>query len=69
MKEFIVIANAPETIKCFEDHNAPELVRCENCKHQDPDRLDDGEGNFVCRKGHGWKPDEWFCADGEPKDA
>ena len=43
----------------------PEIVQCKDCKHQDPDRFDDGEGNYVCRKGHGWKPDNWFCADGE----
>lgn len=49
--------------------NQPEvIVRCKDCKHQDPDRFDDGEGNYVCRKGHGWKPDNWFCADGERKD-
>ena len=44
------------------------VVRCKDCKHQDPDRFDDGEGNYVCRKGHGWKPDDWFCADGERED-
>lgn len=44
------------------------VVRCKDCKHQDPDRFDDGEGNYVCRKGHGWKPDNWFCADGERKE-
>lgn len=41
------------------------VVRCKDCKHQDPDRLNDGSGCYVCRKGHGWKPDNWFCADGE----
>ena len=44
------------------------IIRCKDCKHQDPDRFDDGEGNYVCRKGHGWKPDNWFCADAERKD-
>lgn len=44
-----------------------DIVRCKDCKHQDPDRFDDGEGNYVCRKGHGWKPDNWFCADGEKR--
>ena len=42
-----------------------ELVMCRNCKHQDPDRFNDGSNRYVCRKGHGWKPDEWYCADGE----
>jgi len=45
--------------------NMVEVVRCKDCKHQDPERFNDGSGCFVCRKGHGWKPDEWFCADGE----
>lgn len=44
------------------------ITKCKDCKHQDPDRLNDGSDCYVCRKGHGWKPDDWFCADGEPKD-
>lgn len=44
---------------------AQDIVRCKDCKHQDPDRLNDGSNCYVCRKGHGWKPDDWFCADGE----
>jgi len=44
------------------------VVRCKDCKHQDPDRFNDGSDNYVCRKGHGWKPDDWFCADGVKRD-
>lgn len=42
-----------------------ELVRCKDCKNQDPDRFNDGSNRYVCRKGHGWKPDDWYCADGK----
>lgn len=41
------------------------VVRCKDCKNQDPDRFNDGSDCYVCRKGHGWKPDDWYCADGE----
>lgn len=42
------------------------IVRCRDCKHQDPDRFYmDSSCYILCRKGHGWKPDNWFCADGE----
>jgi len=40
----------------------PEIVRCKDCKHYEPNRL------FECRL-HGScqpKPD-WYCADGERK--
>ena len=65
MKEFIVIANAPETIKCFEDHNEPELVRCKNCKHYGYYGLS-VETVSECRIDHCENPDaDWFCADGK----
>lgn len=43
----------------------PEIVRCKDCKHRDPE---DGR----CDSGHDirWnlqRPDDWFCADGEKK--
>ena len=44
-----------------------EIVRCKDCQHQDDLKYEVG-GKFVCRKGHGWNPDDWFCADGERKD-
>ena len=43
-----------------------EVVRCKDCKHQHPDRFNDGSGCYaLCMKGYGWKLDDWFCADGE----
>jgi len=45
----------------------PEIIRCKDCKNQDDLRYEVG-GKFVCRKGHGWNPDDWYCADGEPKE-
>ena len=42
------------------------LVRCKDCQHQDDLRYEVG-GKFVCRKGHGWNTDDFFCADGEPR--
>lgn len=43
-----------------------DLIRCKDCKHRDPE---DGK----CDSGHTiqWhlpRPDDWFCADGEPKE-
>ena len=32
----------------------PEIVRCKNCKYHEP------KGNCD----YGYKPDEWYCADG-----
>lgn len=36
MKEYIVQAIAQETIDSFDAHNAPELIRCKDCKHAKP---------------------------------
>ena len=63
MKEYIVQAIAQETIDSFDAHNAPELVRCKDCKHL----LEHETGELECEIKTGWfpvKPD-WFCADGE----
>lgn len=43
-----------------------EIIRCKDCQHQDDLRYEVG-GKFVCRKGHGWNTDSFFCADGEPR--
>ena len=48
-----------------QEQAARELVHCRDCKHQDPDRFNDGSNCYVCRRGHGWRPDDWYCADGE----
>ena len=58
--------------KFFVDENGkwiplPIITRCKDCKNQDDLRLEIG-GKFVCRKGHGWNPDDFYCGDGEPKD-
>ena len=62
MKEYIVQAIAQETIDSFDAHNAPELVRCKDCKYYDIETqscLGALDGIF--------HPD-WYCADGERKD-
>ena len=33
MKEYIVQAYAEETIRSFDEHGAPELVRCKDCHY------------------------------------
>ena len=54
-----------ETIDSFDAHNAPELVRCKDCKwyHQ----AFANEGRCVNHDNDFHKPD-WFCADGERKE-
>ena len=47
-------------------HPVSNLVRCKDCKHQDDLRYEVG-GKFVCRKGYGLHPDDFYCADGERK--
>ena len=57
MKEYIVQAYAQETIDSFDANNAPEIVRCKDCKrHIKPGDCD-----------YGNKPDDWFCADGQKR--
>lgn len=65
MKEYIVQANAPETIRTFDEHNAPELVRCKECKNGKPY----ANGKLIgCEKLPGLFRPDWFCADGERRD-
>lgn len=54
----------------FRSGQINEVVRCKNCKHQDPEQLNNGSYLFVCKKGHivYRKNHDWFCADGERKD-
>ena len=56
MKEYIVQAIAQETIDSFDAHNAPELVRCKDCKN---------ERNGFCILNDIAVTPEWLCADGE----
>ena len=84
MKEYIVQAIEQEAIDSFDAHNAPELIRCKDCKHRpkEPDwktyesgfDLEFPEGSKCpCRccgdELYSWYPeDEWFCADGKKRD-
>ena len=65
-KEYIVELREEEADELMDEHWAGELVRCKDCKHQCSDRFyKDSISYVLCGKGHGWKPDDWFCADGE----
>ena len=62
-------AYSQETIDSFDAHNAPELVRCKDCKNGFK-----GEFSIKCENeknpamfGTRHKPD-WFCADGKVKE-
>ena len=65
MKEYIVQAIAKETIESFDAHNAPELIRCKDCKHWESE-----DGKFgICKICHSVSSSNgWFCADGERKE-
>lgn len=61
--EHILVHHAINVIDELPIIRQPEIVRCKDCKHRDPE---DGK----CDSGHGiqWqlqRPDDWFCADGE----
>ena len=63
MKEYIVQAYAEETIRTFDGHGAPELIRCKDCKRGTwLERT--GMTPMVTCGGEDHEPD-WFCADGE----
>ena len=74
MKEYIVQAYAQETIDSFDAHNAPEIVRCKNCKHAT--MTNDGKMCKYCEmdtddfgdQREVYHDADWFCADGERKD-
>ena len=73
MKEYIVQAIAQETIDSFDAHNAPELVRCKDCKYRPtyPEAYGaeiNGNWCYWCELHRAWKSDDWFCADGEHKE-
>ena len=62
MKEYIVQAFDPKTIDSFDAHNAPELVRCNDCKHSEK-----VNNIYVCEKDRWYviaREPDWFCADG-----
>ena len=66
MKEYIVQAIAQETIDTFDAHNAPELIRCKDCKHWCKPLIQCSKFT-VNGVAHCTSP-EWFCADGVKKD-
>lgn len=66
MKEYIVQAIAQETIDSFDAHNAPELIRCKDCKNKEKDGI--SEGFHYCNINGLQVTDDWYCADGERRD-
>jgi hypothetical protein len=69
MKEYIVQAYSQETIDSFDAHNAPELIRCKDCKWWHESETHKGYGDCGQANGITLKSSDWFCADGEKKDA
>jgi len=69
MKEFIVQAYSQETIDSFDAHNAPELVRCKDCKYWHQSLIPGQEKFGDCGQANGLtlKWADWFCADGVRK--
>ena len=55
----------PEYVFLFVDGSFrwKELVRCGDCKYH----KDEENGMVSCPNVDMWVPDNWFCADGEPK--
>ena len=70
MKEYIVQAYSQETIDSFDAHNAPELVRCKDCKHWIPGEIDEMD-NFTeprCEwHGGGWSSHD-YCSYAERRE-
>ena len=69
MKEYIVQAIAQETIDSFDAHNAPELIRCKDCKKRPDEHETELNGKLCryCELHRRWTTDDWFCADGKKK--
>ena len=63
MKEYIVQAFAQETIDSFDAHNAPELIRCMDCKN-----LGYTNSHWFCKWLNRCVDEDWFCADGKRKE-
>lgn len=43
------------------------LIRCKDCKHMKSLLCADGSSVIGCER-WGMRGDDWYCADGEPKD-
>ena len=70
MKEYIVQALEKETIDAFDAHNAPELIRCNNCKHYRINTVYPGTNmimTYCAKTGITERKPDWFCADGKEK--
>lgn len=65
MKEYIVQAYSQETIDSFDAHNAPELIRCKDCKWFEMSRY--GERGF-CKNVELIRRTTFYCADGERRE-
>lgn len=65
MKEYIVMAIVQETIDAFDARNAPELIRCKDCKWWHESETHKGYGDCGQANGITLKSSAWFCADGE----
>ena len=59
MKEYIVQAYDKKTIDAFDAQNAPEIVRCKDCRYYHGKNEECGARSFYPPSG------DWFCADGE----
>ena len=66
MKEYIVQAIAQETIDSFDAHNAPELIRCKDCKYWQTNTQFCTRWSSPFATQH--TSPNWYCADAERKD-
>jgi len=72
IKEYIVEITdevMPYAFERFENEYAPEqeLIRCKDCKFRQSGviRIIDGKECNLCEVVKGYKPADWFCADGK----
>ena len=68
MKEYIVQVNAPETIACFDAHNALEIIRCKDCRFYRKPEYGFAIGD--CTYAQAWYPtkEDGFCSDAKRKE-
>ena len=68
MKEYIVQAYAHETIDELDQMNAPELVRCKDCKYNSGNCHGLYAQFITCYKTGSPRTENWFCADGKRRE-
>ena len=51
-----------------ETYSEQELIRCKDCFHWDDHLEECGNSDSVCFH-NGWCKQDWFCADGERREA